>query len=239
MWHTGRVVIPARSNQYIRRSYQLGVTGTDLLAQAAAGQDISQLVKCDQIWDNYCQVLVGPPSWSHGTHPSPISKRRAAIWPSTPPTVLAWLAENPGGMPDSNRQPRPPDTRVLERVASNPHTPPATLGKLAHSPYITVVREAAGNINTPPEVLGWLSLHADLSNICEKVAGNPSSPITTLSQLAQDTHSNVRLQIAMNGSTPLAVLELLIRDTNSEVAAAAAYHPAVPAAIRAMWQLTQ
>jgi hypothetical protein len=89
-----------------------------------------------------------------------------------------------------------------EAVAANPHCPPGLLEQLAGAPEEQWVRLA--------------------------VAGNPSSSVTVLRDLAADPDEHLRITVACNPAAPGALVQLLAEDGSETVRAAALSHVSCP-----------
>lgn len=253
MWHTGSVVTSRAgwgSNQYTRRP---GAAPTrlvaDLLGQAeAAGVDRRR--PCQQVWGPACQVLVGPPNWSQGEHPTLEMRRQATSdWRPTPPEVLDWLADDL-------------DIQVRWQVAAHPDTPPATLDRLSHDQVMMVREPLPSNPATAPETLGRLAAEYNLNIRTETarnprtppaaldalagsfetaalVAANPGVPLTILTRLAIHFHPKVRCAAASNPNASTEILERLLQDPDESVSTAAVNNERLPRSTVAMWQLAR
>lgn len=97
--------------------------------------------------------------------------------PSTPPTVLVYIAQGAG-------------PAVLERIAENPQTPTTLLNLLSRHP-VGAVRAAVGeNLNTPEHVLARLVVDEDL-DVRYRLAENPLLPHDVLLRLTEDCNPYV------------------------------------------------
>ena len=144
----------------------------------------------------------------------PNTRYKASIDPSTPPEILANLAEDPSG-------------GVRQNVARNPSTPPELLIKLADDEYYGMREIVAGNPSTPPELL--IKLADDKYSIIRMiVAKNPSTPLELIVQLASDEDGHVRRAVAGNPSTPPELLIKLANDEHNLVKMGVAGNPSTP-----------
>ena len=85
----------------------------------------------------------------------------------------------------------------------------------------------ASNPNTPPAVLNYLTRNAAESDVLERVAENPRSPVELLAVLAENEHARVRAAVAENLHTPEDVLAVLINDADPDVRYRLAENPNV------------
>ncbi len=119
-----------------------------------------------------------------------------------------------------NRELSEEEIHVRYVLASNPHTSPTVLKKLAKEENYRLRAKVAENPKTPIDVLDLMSedVHAQVRL---GVAENPSVPEHILEKLAQDKSEDVRLAIAENPRMPRRILELLAADENMFVATTA------------------
>ena len=192
-------------------------------ARARLPETVQQLV-CGQLWDTQCQKIVGPPSWSHDSHPSQRSRRLAAQDRRTPPEVLGWLLQ------DNH------DWLVLDGVSRNKASPPAALRQIAEMNSKDIQLTVAGHRNCPSDVLDMLVQSAHRNVRCRAVAHPACSP-DTLERLAEGTDPQMRLGAATHRRCPPSALEKLLQDRDHQVRQAAANNPKLPKSIRAMYQL--
>jgi len=163
------------------------VTSTDLLSQVDTGQ-----ARCGDVWGTKCKALVGPPDWSHGSHPSTDNKLLVAKNPNTPIEILTGLAQDQ-------------DKWVRQEVAKNPNTPTETLTKLAQDQNMWVRREVVWNPNTPVETLTGLAQDQNMQvryNTRNNMAANPNTPPEVLVQLLTDQNPGIRKAALDNPSLP-------------------------------------
>ncbi|PWT96739.1 MAG: hypothetical protein C5B53_09125 [Candidatus Melainabacteria bacterium] len=106
-------------------------------------------------------------------------------------------------------------------LASNQHTAPVVLRKLASEENFRIRCRVAENPNTPPEVLLGLSKD-EHSEVRLSVAENPRTPKSVLETLSKDENDDVRLGIAENPNIPPEILQILASDQNIFVASCAA-----------------
>lgn len=106
-------------------------------------------------------------------------------------------------------------------LASNPHTAPIVLRKLASEENSRIRCRIAENPNTPPEVLLGLSKDEN-SEVRLSVAENPRTPKSVLESLSRDENDDVRLGLAENPNIPPDILQILASDQNIFVASCAA-----------------
>jgi CheY-like chemotaxis protein len=106
-------------------------------------------------------------------------------------------------------------------LASNPHTAPVVLRKLATEEDFRIRCRVAENANTPPEVLLALSKD-EHSEVRLSVAENPRTPRAVLESLSKDDNDDVRLGLAENPNIPPDILQILASDQNIFVASCAA-----------------
>jgi hypothetical protein len=214
-----------------------------------AKADRQPAVICGRLWETSCQALVGPPSWSHGQHPTVWDQQTKALDLDCPPGLLGWLAQsrntsvrrgvagNPSSPPGLLGQlTSDPDPWVRQGVAGNPSSPPGLLGQLTSDPNPQVRQGVAWNPSSPAGLLGQLTSDPD-PWVRQGVAGNPSSPPGLLGQLTSDPDPRVRQGVAGNPSSPPGLLRQLLLDESTDVSKTAADNPALPRYVRAMWQL--
>ena len=117
--------------------------------------------------------------------------------------------------------------RVRTAVAENPSAPPNMLQKLAGDDDKDVRKAVAGNASSWIQTLEQLAEHKYFYDydVREAVASNPSTPSQVLEHLASDEHPRVRRAIAVNPKTPPEALEPLVRDKHHEVREAAVTNP--------------
>jgi two-component system, chemotaxis family, response regulator Rcp1 len=113
------------------------------------------------------------------------------------------------------------EVHVRYVLASNPHTSPAVLKKLAAEANHRIRAKIAENPKTPLDVLEQMSTD-DHPDVRLGVSENPSTPEHILERLAKDESEDVRLGIAENPRIPARILELLAADENMFVASSAA-----------------
>lgn len=106
-------------------------------------------------------------------------------------------------------------------LATNPHTAPIVLKRLATEDNFRIRCRVAENPNTPPDVLLGLSKdeHAEVRIA---VAENPHTPKAVLEMLSKDKDDDVRLGLAENPKIPSDILKALAADENIFVASCAA-----------------
>ena len=92
-------------------------------------------------------------------------------------------------------------------LASNPHTSPWVLKKLAKE---------------------------DNHKLRAKVAENPKTPLDIIEHLAGDKHPDVRVAVAENANAPEHILEKLAKDESEDVRLGIAENPKIPARILEM-----
>jgi two-component system response regulator len=85
----------------------------------------------------------------------------------------------------------------------------------------------ASNPHTSPVVLKKLATEEN-HRIRAKVAENPRTPLDVLEQMAKDKHPEVRLGVAENPSLPERILELLAKDESEDVRLGIAENPRIP-----------
>jgi hypothetical protein len=154
--------------------------------------------------------------WKEPRDPHHSDKHEMAFNRSTPPEVLARLAEENGEW-------------IAPAVASNPQTPAAILYKLLRHPKPTwrLYHALAMNRNSPPDLLAHLAAQKN-SSVKSAVAHNPSTPLELLATLARDPDPAVRMAVAHNNRTPQDVLLLLCEDREANVQKALLVNSAVP-----------
>lgn len=109
------------------------------------------------------------------------------------------------------------ETHVRLILASNPHTSPMALAKLADDTNERVRCRVAENAQTPSELL--LKLARDGSTeVRLSVSENPNAPPSVLEMLAQDPSEDVRLGLSANPHIPEYLLKTLVEDENVFVA---------------------
>jgi hypothetical protein len=239
------------ANQYRARRPRDGTTlpapDRDLAAQA--GTEVSQRTRCGTLYFTNCYALVGPPTWSHGRHPSEGDQRVAARAQTTPGPVLARLAL-------SRSQ------SVRQSVAENRNTTGPVLAGLAADPHVSVRAAAARHSRTPGPALSRLADDHDMY-VRALAAANPHLPVRAMRRLYRDPEAMVRfglaanrrcpprileqfhlqgedfldLHIARNPGCPAPLLEQLLRHHDPQVAQAAIDNPALPRYLRAFSQL--
>jgi len=127
--------------------------------------------------------------------------------PNTASEDLAMLAKIPAEDADS--------LFLLGRVADNPNTPTETLHDLANSSDEYIRRNVARNPNTSREDLLMFfnspyKLHGDL-------AGNPSTPLEILNDLANSSDTSIRTGVGKNPNASKKILDKLSRDSDEGV----------------------
>lgn len=95
------------------------------------------------------------------------------------------------------------------------------------SDIVHVRRVVAGNPNTPLSVLSRLA-DDDCEAIRRSVAENPKTPLEMLNRLAADRSPEVRLAVAENPHTPSDVLTVLAGDHAVDVRYGVAENPHMP-----------
>lgn len=109
------------------------------------------------------------------------------------------------------------ETHVRLILASNPHTSPMALAKLADDTNERVRCRVAENSQAPSELL--LKLARDASTeVRLSVSENPNAPPSVLEMLAQDPSEDVRLGLSANPHIPEYLLKTLVEDENVFVA---------------------
>lgn len=105
-------------------------------------------------------------------------------------------------------------------LASNPHTSPWVLKKLAKEENHKLRAKVAENPKTPLDVIEQLASdkHPDVR---VAVAENINAPEHILEKLAKDESEDVRLGIAENPRIPARILEILASDENMFVSSSA------------------
>ncbi len=96
------------------------------------------------------------------------------------------------------------EVHVRYVLASNPHTSPWVLKKLA--------QETSHKLRA-------------------KVAENPKTPVDVIEQLASDSHPDVRIAVSENPNAPEQILEKLAKDESEDVRMGIAENPRIPARI--------
>jgi two-component system response regulator len=112
------------------------------------------------------------------------------------------------------------DAHVRLILASNPHTAPDVLTKLAAEDNPKLRRRVAENPHTPENVLVALSADEHYE-VRMGVAENPKAPQVVLEKLAHDQQEEVRMALAEGGNMPRTVLVTLSEDDNIFVSTAA------------------
>jgi hypothetical protein len=110
-----------------------------------------------------------------------LAKQRLASNPGTRPEVLDKLAK---------RADAPP---IMERVAENSSTDPATLQELAQHEEPSVRAAVGENQNTPSEVIEELACDHSL-DVRYMLAENPATPVDVLEKLANDENPYISLR---------------------------------------------
>ncbi len=100
----------------------------------------------------------------------------------------------------------------------------------AESDIVHVRRVVAGNPNTPLSVLSRLA-NDESETIRRSVAENPKTPKEMLQSLAKDASSEVRLAVAENPHTPSEILVVLAADLAVDVRYGVAENPHMPESI--------
>lgn len=95
------------------------------------------------------------------------------------------------------------------------------------SDIVHVRRVVAGNPNTPLSVLSRLA-DDDSETIRRSVAENPKTPVDLLKRLAADLSNEVRLAVAENPHTPANILTVLAQDSAVDVRYGVAENPHMP-----------
>lgn len=113
------------------------------------------------------------------------------------------------------------DIHVRYVLASNPHTSPSVLKKLASEANHKIRAKAAENSQMPDDVLEILS-GDDNAEVRSALACNPKVSEAVLEKLIKDKNEDVRLSLAENAKLPVRLLTILAADENTFVAAAAA-----------------
>ncbi|MBX9670258.1 MAG: hypothetical protein K2X93_21840 [Candidatus Obscuribacterales bacterium] len=98
------------------------------------------------------------------------------------------------------------------------------------SDIVHVRRVVAGNPNTPLSVLSRLA-NDECEIIRRSVAENPKTPKEMLQSLAKDASSEVRLAVAENPHTPSDILVVLAADSAVDVRYGVAENPHMPEGI--------
>lgn len=75
------------------------------------------------------------------------------------------------------------------------------------------------------------SADSDIVHVRRVVAGNPNTPLSVLSRLANDECETIRRSVAENPKTPKEMLQALAKDISSEVRLAVAENPHTPSEI--------
>jgi len=215
------------SNQYRAREAQRERPGIPapqarlpLLDQTAAGSDRTA---CSQMWGGHCDTPVSPPSWSHGRHPTPAMRLRAARDPNTPQAVFTLLAQ------DNNQQ--------LRCLAALRSAEPALLERLSQTSDPEVRKCVACNPRAPQELLQLLAADTEPVQAC--LAYNPSTPPAALERLSASSNPGIRLGVACHLNAPAAALQRLLSDLDPDITLLAADNPNLPRAARAAWQRGQ
>ncbi|MBX9572619.1 MAG: response regulator [Candidatus Obscuribacterales bacterium] len=102
-------------------------------------------------------------------------------------------------------------------LASNPHTAPIALTKLADDSSDKVRSRVAENPQSPIEILEKLAKDSS-TDVRISIAENPKAPESIIRALAHDESDDVRLGVASNPQTPRKILEELTEDENIYVA---------------------
>ncbi len=113
------------------------------------------------------------------------------------------------------------ELKVRLVLASNPHTLPTVLKKLADEKNERVRSRVAANPNTPAEVLVGLSRDESVE-VRLSVVENVNTPQFILEVLSKDENEDVRLGMAENRHLPPEILHKLSKDENIFVASCAA-----------------
>ncbi len=98
-------------------------------------------------------------------------------------------------------------------LASNPHTAPVALAKLADDSSEKVRSRVAENPQSPIELLEKLA-HDQSVDVRLGVSENPKAPESIIAILSRDSSEDVRLGVASNPQTPRNILEELTNDDN-------------------------
>lgn len=112
------------------------------------------------------------------------------------------------------------ETHVRLILASNPHTSPMVLAKLADDEDQRVRSRVAENEQVPYKILAKLANDKDpdvRSSVCENV----NVPADLLEKLSADPSEDVRLAIAGNLRVPTHILKALASDSNTYVSSSA------------------
>jgi len=173
------------NNQYKTQhaGIPLSIVNTNLLSQIDTGQ-----ARCGDVWGTKCKAWVGPPDWSHGSHPSTNNKLLVAGNPNTSIETLTRLAQDQ-------------HVWVRQGIAWNPNTPVETLTRLAQDQDVGVRYQAATNPNTLIETLTKLAQDQN-ALVRRKVATNPNTPPEVLVQLLTDQTPDIRKAALDNPSLP-------------------------------------
>lgn len=94
--------------------------------------------------------------------------------------------------------------------------PTDLLAKLAHTSEVKVCEAVAQNPNTSISTLDKLAQSLELE-VRQAIAQNPNTSINALEKLAQSSETEIRQLVAQNPNTPINVLEKLAKDKDSKV----------------------
>jgi hypothetical protein len=79
-----------------------------------------------------------------------------------------------------------------------------------------------------------LNNDSDIIHVRRVVAGNPNTPLTVLSRLAEDECESIRRSVAENPKTPVEMLQMLSFDPSPEVRLGVAENPHTPSSTLTM-----
>jgi len=188
------------TNQYAvkgrAKTLPTGTVDTPSVSTALVNNTDTDRRRCGEVWGTKCQTWVTPPTYTHGTHPTKVARKRYICRADAGPRVLEGLSADK-------------DPLIRGWVAMNPNTSPEVLDTLAQDETMWVRQGVAGNPNASPKVLDTLAQDKDRW-VRIAVAGNPSTSPTTLRGMIRDPNATVVETVLCNPNTPDAIKAIYI-----------------------------
>jgi len=222
---------PSRDQQLVQLALQQDPTGT---RDSPPVPEAPEGVRCGEVWGTGCRAWVGPPDYTHGSHPGERQWRRRAQDPECPPWLHQLLLADPErrGVALANplcdpqvlaQAARDPDWRVRAGAGANPRLPQDLLRRLAGDPAARVRQAVAANPACCPQLLELLA--GDPSPlVVEQLVRRPDCPKEALAQLVSREFV-VRRAIVQRPDCPPQLLEQLAEDPDREIRVLVADNP--------------
>ncbi|MGB3296221.1 MAG: hypothetical protein WBB01_24815 [Phormidesmis sp.] len=199
-------------------------TPCDLLVRMAEREKLTTSVGCyHTVSSQICRRQDAPPEALDAIARQPIQsiRRMAVANANLASETLAWIAQNET------------DEAVLKGVAIHPNVEESVLAALVERGSVAVREAITALPNCPPQIL-LLELLTQIpsTEVCLKIAANPSTPATNLDLFIASEKAVLRAAVASNPSLSITQLEQLAADDKIEVRRAVANNPNAPEGLR-------